>query len=87
MSELETIQDERAEKAKVIEGVAAECGAVEEEIAELNRSQAMVREESSQLKKANYAAKDKVASALSTLQQAQVITSHRIAFQQHKTTS
>lgn len=70
--ELEALQEKRAEKMKAIEEVTAECNAVEEEIAELNRSQAAVREESSQLKKANYAAKDRVAGALSTLQQAQV---------------
>lgn len=56
----------------MIEEVAAECQAVEDEIAELNKRQAMVREESSQLKKANHAAKDRVAGALSALQQAQV---------------
>lgn len=70
--ELEALQEKRAEKVKAMEEVTAECNAVEEEIAELNRSQAAVREESSQLKKANYAAKDRVAGALSTLQQAQV---------------
>lgn len=51
----------------------AECNAVEDEISQLNRTQAMIREESSQLKQVNHAAKDKVATAAAALRQAQVL--------------
>lgn len=57
---------------QVIEGVEAECKAVEADISQLNRTQAAIREESATLKQANHAAKDRVATAAASLRQAEV---------------
>lgn len=57
---------------QAIEDIAAKSKAVKEETADLSHSCSVVREEGAQLKKVNFAAKDKVASSMAALKQAEV---------------
>eukprot|EP00904_Undaria_pinnatifida_P007283 jgi/Undpi1/3685/HiC_scaffold_16.g07055.m1 len=70
--DLEDVQSRMAEKKKAIEDIALKSKAVKEETADLSHSCSVVREEGAQLKKANFAAKDKVASSMAALKQAEI---------------
>lgn len=66
-----------ANARQAIEEITAKSNAVKEETAGLSRTASNVREESASLKKASFAAKDKVATATATLKQAEVTNGWR----------